>query len=85
MENVQIKSMERKVLRLLRSRLRNGRDIWRKRSIESIVKCQIDVVHSRTSKKTYKLQKIIGNCHEPKKKTESTFQIISNHLSNMQS
>jgi hypothetical protein len=65
-ENVQIPSMVKNVLRLLRSRLRNGRDICRKRSIERIVKCHIDVVHKSTSKKTNRLQITIGNCHEPK-------------------
>jgi len=65
-ENVQIKSIVKKVLRLVRSRLRNGRDIWRKRSIERIVKCHMDVVHKRTSRKTNRLQNIIGNCQEPK-------------------
>jgi hypothetical protein len=65
-ENVQIKSMVKNVFRLVRFRLRNGRDMWRKRSMERIVKCHIDVVHKRTSKKTKRLQNIIGNRQEPK-------------------
>jgi hypothetical protein len=75
-ENVQIPSIVKNVLRLLRSRLRNGRDICRKRSIERIVKCHIDVVHKSTSKKTNRLQITIGNCHEPKFRTNKQMDII---------
>lgn len=80
-ENVQMESMVRMVLRLLRSRLRNGREMWRKRSIERMVKCQMDVVQRRTSKKTKRLQMIIGNRHEPKRslieKNRDEIQLMS--------
>ena len=74
-ENVQMQRIVKKVFRLLRSRLRNGREICRKRSIERMVKCQIEVVHKSTSKNINKLQNMTGNCHEPKKiiKNKSDF------------
>jgi hypothetical protein len=49
--------------------------------MERIVKCHIDVVHKRTSKKTKRLQNIIGNRQEPKqKKTKVFFFFINNFL-----
>ncbi len=41
--------------------------------MERIVKCHIDVVHKRTSKKTKRLQNIIGNRQEPKQKKNKSF------------